>query len=324
MAKKLFVYNPETCDYEPFNPRKRFIFLKLFLSLGLAFLFAYGMLYYLSSEYGTIKETKYKTEREKLILQIDLMGEQIKGFNKKLASIINKDDEIYRTILEGETIPSSIRKAGAGGADKYESISNSKLVHKNQILENYLNLDRVKRQMYIQTLSFDELKELALERNRMWASIPSIQPVYNKDLRRLSTIFGMRFHPILRKWRPHKGLDFMASKNTPVYATGNGIVKNARYSRTYGNVVDVDHGYGYITRYAHLNKFNIKEGDRVVRGQCIGFVGNTGLSVSDHLHYEVLKDNVQVNPIGYFQRELDDDDYEELLELAKRETVPLD
>lgn len=324
MPNQLFIYNKNTCDYEPYRPSMRRRFLKAFLFLGLSLICSVIILNLLKEELGTPKEHRILAEREVIQIQLLRMEDDIDFFYSRLITLNGNDEDIYRIILEGEQVPASIRNAGAGGAN-HPNVSISKsLVFKDKILKNYLYLDRINRQIYIQSLSLDELNTLARERNKFWLSIPSIQPVYNKNLRRLSTIFGMRFHPILKKYRPHKGLDFMANKGTPVYATGNGVVKSVRYSKTFGKVIEIDHGYGFISRYAHLNDYNAQKGDIVKRGQSIGFVGNTGLSLSSHLHYEVLKDKVQINPIGFFQKELDNEAYARLLELAKKETIPLD
>ena len=324
MPKTIYVYNHKTCNYEPFKPKKSIIFLKYFGSFILALTLAVSGLYYLSLKFDTIKESKYKAEKEKLVTQLELIEHELHAFDARISDMAKRDDELYRILLEGQYIPPSMRDAGVGGSNKFENIQGSKLVNKKEILETYLKLDKLKRQMYIQTLSFDELQALANERNRMYASIPSIQPIYNKELRRLSTIYGIRFHPILKKYRPHRGLDFMAPKNTSVYATGDGIVIATRYSKTLGNVVEIDHGFGYLSRYAHLSGFNVKKGQNVKRGMTIGFIGNTGLSVSNHLHYEIEKDKAHVNPIGYFQRELSDEEYSKLIDLSKMPTVPLD
>ena len=324
MHKTIYVYNPETCNYEPFKPKKQIIFLKYWGLFILALALAASGLHYLSLKFDTPKESKFKTEKEILITQLELLEHELIAFDVRVSEMAKRDDELYRVLLEGQYIPPSMRDAGVGGSNNFVNIEGSNLVNKHKILETYLKLDKIKRQMYIQTLSFDELQALANERNRMYASIPSIQPIYNKELRRLSTIYGIRFHPILKKYRPHRGLDFMAPKNTSVYATGDGIVIATRYSKTLGNVVEIDHGFGYLSRYAHLGRFNVEKGQNVKRGMTIGFIGNTGLSLSNHLHYEIEKDNAHVNPIGYFQRELSDKEYEKLIDLSKVPTVPLD
>ena len=324
MYKTIYVYNPETCNYEPFKPKKPITFLKYLGLFILAFTLAASGLYYLNLKFDTPKESKFKAEKEILIVQLELLEHELIAFENRISEMSSRDDGLYRILLEGQYIPPSMRDAGAGGSNNFENIERSNLVNKHKILHTYLKLDKIKRQMYIQTLSFDELQALANERNRMYASIPSIQPIDNKELRRLSTIYGSRLHPILNIVRPHVGLDFMAPKNTTVYATGDGKVIATRFSKTFGNVIEIDHGFGYLSRYAHLNRFNVKKGQNVKRGMTIGFIGNTGLSAADHLHYEIEKNKANVNPIGYFQRELSDEEYAKLIDLSKLPTVPLD
>ncbi|UII26039.1 M23 family metallopeptidase [Fulvivirga maritima] len=158
----------------------------------------------------------------------------------------------------------------------------------------------------------------------MWASRPAIQPINNKELTRLHTSFGKRFHPILKRWKNHDGLDFTAPVGTPIYATGDGIVTSAYLSSSYGNVIFINHGYGYQTRYAHMTKYIVNQGEHVKRGQVIGYVGNTGRSSGAHLHYEVLYNFKPINPINFFQRDLGNEEYEKLIEISKQETIPLD
>lgn len=158
----------------------------------------------------------------------------------------------------------------------------------------------------------------------MWASRPAIQPVDNRELTRLHTTFGLRMHPIFNVLMDHKGLDFTAPKGAPVYATGDGRVSMAYFSGSYGNVIFIDHGFDYETRYAHLYKFNVTPGQFVKRGQLIGYVGNTGISVSPHLHYEVFYKGQAVNPIYFFQRDLSNLEYRKLIQTAGKSESSLD
>jgi murein DD-endopeptidase MepM/ murein hydrolase activator NlpD len=172
--------------------------------------------------------------------------------------------------------------------------------------------------------SYDELEKLVNRKIKMWASRPAIQPVDNRQLDRLHLTFGLRMHPLLNIVREHNRLDFTAAKGTPVYATGDGKALKVYTSDTYGKVVYINHGYGYETRYAHLSGFNVIEGQIVKRGQVIAFVGNSGTSVSDHLHYEVLFNDKHINPINFFQRDLNNKEYEKLIQLGSQNSEPLD
>lgn len=324
MPRLKFKYNPKTCQYEHIEPSFGNFFIKALKILSLAVLTAGTGAYLFITNYDLPDEVDLASANESLQFKVELKAIDIAEISKGLERLQMRDDEIYRIILEADAIPQSIRTQGIGGKFRYEYIYQTALPNKESVIASLAALNKIKRQLYLQSLSYDEIESLVKEKENFWASLPGIQPIPNKNLDRLSTTFGMRMHPILNVMRPHRGLDFMAPHHTPVYTTGDGIVLHARYSPSFGNVVEIDHGYGYQTRYAHLTDFNVEEGEKVKRGECIGFVGNSGLSVSDHLHYEVLLNGQQVNPIYYFQRELDDEDYEELIELSKRETIPLD
>ncbi|MEQ9165249.1 MAG: M23 family metallopeptidase, partial [Fulvivirga sp.] len=192
------------------------------------------------------------------------------------------------------------------------------------IIGTYQRIDNLRKKLYIQSKSYDQISDLLIEKEKMWASRPAIQPINNKELTRLHTTFGRRFHPILKTWSEHEGLDFTAPTGTPVYATGDGIITASYRSSTYGNVLFVNHGYGYQTRYAHLTNYIVERGESVKRGQVIGYVGSTGRSEAPHLHYEVLFNYKPINPINFFQRDLDNDEYEKLIEISQQETIPLD
>ncbi len=327
MTKTKFVYNEATCAYEPVIPdTKSRIFKALAYLLG-ATLVAAGMLFGYYRYNPTPKEELLKSERARLDMHWQLLQHEVKLINHTLAELARDDHEL-REILELKDLPEEIRTAGIGGDQLLNDLQQQNLKFEELIVDTYKKIDKVKAQLTIQGLSLDTLAKYARERDRYWAHIPAIQPVDHEDLRRFSPIYGMRFNPVLKKWMPHKGLDFMGRPGVPIYATGDGVVVLARMtSGGFGNLVEIDHGYGYRTRYAHLNKtkpFNVKVGDRVKRGQVIGYMGTTGRSAGVHLHYEVLKDGVQVNPMGYFQLDLDTESYHKLLKLAKENTQPLD
>jgi len=188
----------------------------------------------------------------------------------------------------------------------------------------YDQADKILSRLDIEKQSYERLHKEYEQKEKMWSSRPAIQPIDNKDLTHLHTIFGMRAHPLLGYVRPHKGLDFTAPKNSPVYATGDGKVETAEWSDSFGNVIYINHGFHYETRYAHLTRFIVKKGERVNRGQVIGYVGSTGLSGGSHLHYEVLFMGTQINPINFFQRDLNNKEYERLIELGSKSVSSLD
>jgi murein DD-endopeptidase MepM/ murein hydrolase activator NlpD len=182
----------------------------------------------------------------------------------------------------------------------------------------------LEKELYIQTKSYDDIVRLAKNKSKMLASIPAIQPLTNKELTRMASGFGMRIHPIYKLKRMHTGVDLAAPKGTPIYATGDGVVRfTKRNPGGYGNEIQIDHGFGYETKYAHLERFEVKPGQKVKRGEVIGFVGTSGSSTAPHLHYEVIHNGNKVNPVHYFFQDLNAEEYEKILELAAVENQSL-
>lgn len=327
MSKIRYLYNEDTCAYEPIHtPVKTtiFRFLSYFLT---ASLLATGALFWVFDSHTTPKEDMLISFREKLDIQWDILQYEVKFINDALAHLYLNDHDL-REILELDDLPDEIRMAGIGGDNQLANLRSLNLKFEKQIISVYQKIAKLKAQLTIEGLSLDTIAKYAEARDRYWAHIPAIQPVNHKDLRRFSPVYGMRMNPVLGKWMPHKGLDFMGDRGIPIYATGEGKVVLAQMTYGgFGNLVVIDHGYGYKSRYAHLNRmqpFNVKKGDHIKRGQIIGYMGSTGRSVGLHLHYEVLKDNIQVNPIGFFQLEFEQESYQKLLLLAKANTAPLD
>jgi len=271
--------------------------------------------------YDSLEEQLLQRENLTLKAEWQILEDRIHESFSALNTLVEKDDKNYRVILDAEPLSPEIREGGSGGSERFniDDIKNfSNLVY------DYTILQKLKNKLDVEVQSFHELDEMLNERTEMWASRPAIQPINNKQLDRLHMSYGSRFHPIFKVVKEHNGLDFTASKGTPVYATGDGKVTMAYFSGTYGNVIYIDHGYGYETRYAHLSKFAVKQGDKIKRGHVIGNVGNTGTSVSSHLHYEVLFRDQHVNPISFFQRDLSNKEYERLIEIGSTQNKALD
>ena len=322
--KVQFYYDPETCTYHPVKFSKRKFTLRATLVLVAALTLSAGVLTVLNMYYPTPKEAFLTAQQEELLAKWYLLETESADLTKKLESLWISDEEIRR-ILELDSLPMEIRAAGIGGAEDISYLMKKKVVLERRISEIYKEVESLKAKLAIQSASLDTLMQYANAREEFWAAIPAIQPVENKDLRRLSTIFGMRLHPIYGKYLPHRGFDFMGKVGVPIYATGDGKVRLARMTYGgFGNLVEIDHGYGYRTRYAHLDTFNVRPGEEVKRGQIIGFMGNTGRSAGPHLHYEVLKDGTQVNPIGFFERGMSEEAYARLLDKASHPSIPLD
>jgi murein DD-endopeptidase MepM/ murein hydrolase activator NlpD len=251
------------------------------------------------------------------------MNKKLNQLNIVLDEIEQRDNNIYRVLFETNPIPSEVRKAGFGGVNRYENLEgfdNSKLV-----IETTKKIEILTKQIVIQSKSLDEIERLASEKEKLMAAIPSIMPIKQSDLTRMASGFGYRTDPFNKSRKMHSGMDFTAPRNTPVYAASDGkIVRADSRSTGYGKHIRIDHGFGYVTLYAHLNKYNVKRGQNVKKGDVIGFVGSTGRSQAPHLHYEVQIDKKRVNPINFYLGNLTPDEFDELLRLANQENQSLD
>lgn len=316
-----FRYNESTCKFEPYFVTGRIVRNRVITFVSLSLAIALGAYAYVSRHIPSLDEIFLAEENQRLHIEWDILRDQIAEANGRLATLIEKSDHNYRVILDTGPLDPSIREAGIGGSEK---INRAQLQQYPMILREYETLEKLRHQLEVELQSYDEIAAMYEEKTQMWAARPAIQPISNKTLTHLHATFGERFHPLLGYVRDHKGLDFTANVGTPVYATGDGVVKIAYFSMTFGNVIFIDHGYGYETRYAHLSKFNVRRGERIKRGDIIGFVGNTGLSGGPHLHYEVLYKGLQINPINFFQRDLSNKEYEKLVEEGSKYREPLD
>jgi murein DD-endopeptidase MepM/ murein hydrolase activator NlpD len=324
MARIKYYYDTESCKYERIKVTTWDIILNLLGFFALAFVVAVGIVILFSTYFESPKETLLKKENEEMKYYYSLLEKEVRSMQSMMSSLQKRDDNVYRVIFEADPIPPSIRQAGTGGSERYKDVLDKNLVNQDLIVTTLGKVDQLKRQMYIQTKSYDEILQLARNKTKLLAAIPAIQPISNKQLTRLASGFGMRIHPIYKVLKMHSGIDFTAPRGTPIYSTGDGVVEEVRREfGGYGRQVIINHGFGYRTLYAHMEQFNIKEGDKVKRGDCIGYVGNSGLSTAPHLHYEVFKDGKRVNPVHYFFQDLNDEEYEKILELASIENQSL-
>jgi murein DD-endopeptidase MepM/ murein hydrolase activator NlpD len=324
MAKKVkYVFNYKTLSFEHARLTVRHYVLKVLSYLSTSVVFSAVILLLAFYFFDSPKERMLKREVQLYELQFKLMNERLDKIQAVLNDMADRDDNIYRVIFESEPIPSDVRKAGIGGADRYNELEGYR--NTDLLIRTASRLDKITAQMYVQTKSFDEVYEMAKNKARLLASIPAIQPVSNNDLRRLSSYFGYRTDPYYKIMKFHEGVDFSAPIGTDIYATGDGVVITAERSKTgYGNQIVIDHGFGYKTMYAHLQSFKVRLGERVTRGQIIGTVGSTGKSTSPHLHYEVWKSNKPINPINYFFNDITPEQYEEMLILSQRPSQTMD
>jgi murein DD-endopeptidase MepM/ murein hydrolase activator NlpD len=324
MSRIKYYYDAKTCKYERYKRSKWDILLNGLGFLSLASILAIVFIIGFNLYFDNPKELMLKRENKEMKLYLELLEEEVGKMNEMLADLQQRDDNLYRIIFESEPIAPEIRKAGIGGTDRYKDIKEKGLNQEKLIVSIHSKIDAVKRKMYVQSKSYDEVTELALRKEEYWASVPAIQPILNENLNLLASGFGMRVHPILKVRKLHTGVDFAAPKGTPIYATGDGIVKTAKtVFGGYGKYIEIDHGFGFVTRYAHMNDFKVRRGQRVKRGDQIGTVGNTGSSTAPHVHYEVIKDDKFVNPVQYFFKGLTPEEYDKILELASRENQSL-
>lgn len=324
MARIKYYYDTETCRYERIERSRWEIFVNVLGLLAVAAIIGIGGVLVAFNYFDSPKEAQLRKENTEKDLYIEMQGNELERLQAMMEVLQERDDNIYRTIFEAEPIPGTIRQAGTGGSERYKDLLDKGLTREELILGNLQKIDQLKKQMYIQSKSYDEILRMADDKDKMWASIPAIQPVANKNLKRMASGYGMRMHPIYKVRKMHTGCDFSAPRGTPIYATGDGkVVKVKSNYGGYGKEVEIDHGYGYITKYAHMQEFAVKKGHNVKRGEIIGYVGNTGSSTAPHLHYEVIKDGKKVNPMHFFYQDLGADEYETLLELASRENQSL-
>ncbi len=323
MSKVKYRFNTKSLTYEKVKItfKERFLRFLSYLATGSVFaaitiLLAYKFL-------DSPKEKQLRREAEVLQLQYDLLNKKMNQVQTVLTDLQDRDDNIYRVMFEAEPIPTTIRNAGFGGNDRYkdlEGFDNTKLMRNTTE-----RLDRITKQLYIQSKSFDEVVKMAKGKEDLLASIPAIMPINIKYLKHAAGGFGWRTHPIYKTQEFHPGMDFTAEQGTPIYATGDGTILRAdATAQGYGNHVVINHGYGYETLYGHMSKIATRAGAKIKRGDLIGYVGSTGLSTGPHVHYEVHKDGERINPINFYYNDLSPEEYQLMLELSSKSTQSFD
>lgn len=323
MTKVKYYYDTKTLAYKIIERSKLQMLKRVVFFITSSTAIALGLVVLFFSIFDSPKEKELKREINNLLVQYELLESQIVNSSHILDELQERDDNIYRVIFEAEPIDASIRRAGFGGVNRYKKYEGFK--HSDLVAELHKKVDQVSKAIYVQSKSFDAVLDLAQNKEEMLAHIPAIQPVANKNLKRMASGYGNRIHPVYKTKKMHWGMDFSAPKGCEVYATGDGkIEKVKRSKRGYGNQVKIDHGYGYKTFYAHLNKYIVKRGQKVKRGDLIGYVGSTGTSTAPHLHYEVTKNKRKVNPVNYYFNDLSADEYDKMLELSSQENQSFD
>jgi len=325
MPKYKFYYDQETLSYKRIEINNSIRFRNAFVFITVSALFGLIMLLVLLSSpvIETPKEITQAREIENYQLQYEQLNRKMKQIESVLDNLQDRDNQIYRVIFEANPISDDVRKAGFGGINRYadlEGFENSEL-----IINTRKKMEILSKQIVVQSKSLDEIQRMALDKEVLHSAIPSIQPINNDNLRRMASGYGWRTDPFTKSRRMHKGMDFSAPTGTPIYAPSDGkVIRVDSRSAGYGKHIRIDHGFGYVTLYAHLSKYNVRRGQQVKRGDVIGFVGNTGRSVAPHLHYEIRKDGKHLNPINFYYGDLNTEEFNALLEAANRENQSLD
>ena len=314
MRKVYYIYNPKTRTYDRIYPTMRQRVMsylrRLFVGMG----FGAGSFLILLLIFGSPSEKNLRTENSKLQAQYQILSSRLDVALTVVKRLQQRDDNLYRVIMQADPVNEQLRNASYGNTNRYEELRD--LANSNLVLNTSQKMDLLSRRLYIQSKSFDEVVELCKQHDDMLECIPAIQPVSNHDLKRTASGYGVRIDPIYKTVKFHSGMDFSANKGTPIYVTGNGKVIKAGWEGLYGQCITVDHGFGYVTKYAHMSKIIARKGQKVVRGEIIGEVGSTGKSTGPHLHYEVHVKGKVVNPVNYYFMDLSADDYDKMVELA--------
>ena len=313
-GKKKYKINPQTLALEQVEHGLRYWLrqtgIYIFGGIVLGVVFLYLFLYFFPSP----REKQLLKEKETIQSQMEVLNSQVDQMQIVMADLQQRDDNLYRVLFGAEPIPLSIRQGTQRKIDYYEQIA--QMTNSQLTADLTLKVDILEKELYVQAKSYDEILELTKTKEIRMENIPSIQPVMNKDLKRVASGYGMRIDPVYHVRRFHQGMDFTAPTGTEVFATGNAKVEFAGWKQGYGNTVILDHGYGYKTLYAHLYKILVRKGQRVRRSDVIALVGNTGKSTGPHLHYEVRLNGRAVDPRNYYFNDLSPEEYDQMIQLS--------
>ncbi len=322
MGRKRYHFNPDELSLTPVRRSLKRIILRAGSYVFLSLVLGTAGYFLTTGLVKTPREKNLEAQNQRLLDLFSSLDRRLDEYDRTLSIIKTLDDSIYRSLVGKEPLPWSIRKAGTGGHDPGISLSiNSYPEQVRQLAER---IDRMDSHLKVQESSYRDVLRTALRNRTKLSHLPAIMPIANDDLKATGSGFGMRLHPILKIYRMHEGMDFFASKGTDVYATADGVVWDVRVSESFGNVIEIDHGYGILTLYAHLHHFDVRKGQLVKRGQVIGHVGNTGLSSGQHLHYEVHVNGKEVDPVNYFFKDLTPEEYKKVVAIAQAYEMSMD
>lgn len=309
-----FKFNPDTLSYQKIQATGKQKLFRFLTFTGLTLLVGIGFLVLRDRHMNSPRIDRLTLEQQQAISELQLLNRDISHYEYLLHHVAYNDDNIYRVYFEVDPWPATLRNAGVGGSNRYEHLRQQK--HADLLINTNRNIDQIERKLVVQSSSFDEVIEMAGNKEEILAARPAIQPVSMKDLTRFGSSYGIRFHPILKVVRPHEGIDLTAPKGTNIYATADGKVLQAGYrAGGFGKKILLDHGFGYRTLYGHCDIILVKRGQNIKRGEIIGKVGSTGLSKSPHLHYEVHVNGRPVDPINYYANDLSEEEYEQMIEM---------
>jgi murein DD-endopeptidase MepM/ murein hydrolase activator NlpD len=317
MPRTKYKFNPESLSFDKIRLGIGEILMRFLAYFTGSVLIAVVYWIIFAAFFDSPKEKALEREVQQLTIQYDLINREMGEIEGVLDDLQKTDDNLYRTIFEAEPIPATLREGGVGGVNRYKSLEGYR--NSNLVIETAGRLDKIRKKVYLQSKSFDDLISLARNKEDMLRSVPAIIPISGKDLTRVASGFGLRIHPIYKIIKFHSGMDFTAPAGTDVYASGNGIVAVVQSSqRGLGKNIVIDHGFGYSSIYAHLSNFNVRVGQKVQRGDVIGYVGNTGTSIANHLHYEIKLNGANVDPVNYYFEDLSPAEYERVIEIASK------
>jgi len=323
MPQQYFYYDEDSCTFNPveYKSFEKIIYTASLLILCGLVLSGIGITA-LSHFAGTPSEIALKAENKELLGQLQITKSKIELFDKQLSSLAKNDNEIYRTVLGTEPITYDERLAGTGGADVFSNFDIFKDESSTLLKWTASNLESMERKIAIQQLSFEEIKNLYNKNKLKLAHIPAIRPIKGVII----SGYGLRFHPVYRFKRPHEGLDFRAKIGEAVYSTGDGVIRFAGKKGTYGNLIKINHNFGYETRYAHLSGFakGIRPGKKIKRGDLIGYTGKSGVVEGPHLHYEILQQGKAIDPIQYLFADLSPEEYNQFKRIAEQNPSSMD
>ena len=314
MAKKKYKINPETLAMEQVEHGFRYwvrqtgIYILAGIVIGILFLYLF------LTFFPSPREKQLLREKTSLESQLEVLNNQVDQMQVVMTDLQQRDDHLYRVLFGAEPIPLSVRQGAQRKIDYYEQLA--QMTNSELAADLSLKVDLLEKEIYVQAKSYDEVAQMAKEQEIRMENIPAIQPVMNKDLKRVASGYGMRIDPVYHVRKFHQGMDFTAPTGTEVFATGNAKVDFAGWKQGYGNTVILDHGYGYKTLYAHLYKTLVRKGQKVRRSDIIALVGNTGKSTGPHLHYEVRLNNKPVDPRNYYFYDLSPEEYDQMIQLS--------